>query len=359
MFMQLFQWYKTRFSDPNLSVLFLLLLFAFAIIYMFGNILTPLFVAIILAYLLDWPVTHLMRFRLNRTLATLIVMILFISIAMFAFLGVLPTIFRQGAAFIRDLPTMLNQGQTYILTLPTQYPEAIDPVTITHIINTIKNYLLESGGFLLSHSFASLLNIAALLVYAILVPLMMLFMLKDKNQLIESMARFLPQNRKLAAQVWSEMNGQIMNYIRGKIIEILIVGFATYFTFFLMDLRYSALLALLVGLSVLIPYIGAAAVTVPVAVVALFQWGISPDFVYLMIAYGIIQALDGNLIVPILFSEAVNLHPVVIIISVLIFGGLWGFWGVFFAIPLATLVKAVLNAWPTGQSERDEALSIE
>lgn len=359
MFMQLFQWYKTRFSDPNLSVLFLLILFAFAIIYIFGNILTPLFVAIILAYLLDWPVTHLMRFRLNRTLATLIVMILFISIAMFAFLGVLPTIFRQGAAFIRDLPTMLNQGQTYILTLPTQYPEAIDPVTITHLIGTIKNYLLESGGFLLSQSFASLLNIAALLVYAILVPLMMLFMLKDKNQLIESMTRFLPQNRKLAAQVWSEMNGQIMNYIRGKITEILIVGFATYFTFFFMDLRYSALLALLVGLSVLIPYIGAAAVTVPVALVALFQWGISPEFVYLMIAYGIIQALDGNLIVPILFSEAVNLHPVVIIISVLIFGGLWGFWGVFFAIPLATLVKAVLNAWPTAKSDRDEGLSIE
>jgi putative permease perM homolog len=50
--------------------------------------------------------------------------------------------------------------------------------------------------------------------------------------------------------------------------------------------------------------------------------------------------------VPYLFSEVVNLHPLVIIISVLIFGGLWGFWGVFFAIPLATLVKAVLNALP-------------
>ncbi|WP_354624787.1 AI-2E family transporter [Psychromonas sp. MME2] len=71
------------------------------------------------------------------------------------------------------------------------------------------------------------------------------------------------------------------------------------------------------------------------------------DFIYLMVAYGLIQVIDGNLIVPILFSEAVNLHPVVIIMSVLVFGGLWGFWGVFFAIPLATLVKAVLNAWPT------------
>ena len=72
----------------------------------------------------------------------------------------------------------------------------------------------------------------------------------------------------------------------------------------------------------------------------------TPDFAWLMVTYLVIQALDGNLLVPLLFSEAVNLHPVAIIIAVLVFGGLWGFWGVFFAIPLATLVKAVLNAWP-------------
>jgi len=347
MFRQLTAWYQHRFADPNLSVLVLLLIAAFLVFYFFGNILAPLFVALVLAYLLDWPINHLIRFRVNRSIATFIVMSLFLSLAVFAFLGVLPTVFKQGAALIRDLPAMFNQVQSYVLTLPSQYPEAIDPVTIAHIVDNLRAYLLDSGGFLLSQSFASLLNIAALIVYAILVPLMMIFMLKDKDYLINSVLQFLPRNRKLADQVWIEMNGQIMNYIRGKVVEILIVGVATYITFFFMELRYSALLAMLVGLSVLIPYIGAAAVTVPVAVVAFFQWGPSADFVYLMIAYGIVQVIDGNLIVPILFSEAVNLHPVVIIMSVLIFGGLWGFWGVFFAIPLATLVKAVLNAWPS------------
>lgn len=63
------------------------------------------------------------------------------------------------------------------------------------------------------------------------------------------------------------------------------------------------------------------------------------------------QLLDGNLVVPFLFSEAVNLHPLTIIVAVLIFGGLWGFWGVFFAIPLATLVKAVINALPSNEEE--------
>ena len=86
--------------------------------------------------------------------------------------------------------------------------------------------------------------------------------------------------------------------------------------------------------------------TVPVVGVALFQFGAGTEFWTCFIIYLVIQALDGNLLVPVLFSEAVNLHPLVIILSVIIFGGLWGFWGVFFAIPLATLVKAVARAWP-------------
>ena len=111
----------------------------------------------------------------------------------------------------------------------------------------------------------------------------------------------------------------------------------------------------MVGFSVLIPYIGAAVVTIPIAFVAFFQWGWGWDFGQVIFAYAIIQALDGNVLVPLLFSEALNLHPVAIIAAILVFGGLWGFWGIFFAIPLATLVAAVLKAWPRIMNE-DEAL---
>lgn len=262
------------------------------------------------------------------------------------FIAVVPTVIKQGISLLHDLPAMFNQSQIFVLTLPSRYPDLIDANTLAGLMENLRNYVLESGGFLLSHSFSSLLNLAALIIYAILVPLMMVFMLKDKNILIKQMLRFLPTHHKLIDQVSREMNMQIMNYIRGKVIEIIIVGFFTYLVFLFLDLRYSVLLAVLVGFSVLIPYIGAVVVTVPVAVVALFQWGLTPEFAYLMLAYGIVQALDGNLVVPILFADAVNLHPVMIIIAVLIFGGLWGFWGVFFAIPLATLVKALLNAFP-------------
>ena len=142
------------------------------------------------------------------------------------------------------------------------------------------------------------------------------------------------------------------NYIRGKMLEILIVGVATYIPLKFMGMNYAATMSLLVGLSVIIPYVGAVAVTVPVAMIAWFQWGGTSDFVYLMVAYLVVQFLDGNILVPLLFSEVVNMHPAAIIISVLFFGGLWGVWGVFFAIPLATLIQAVINSWPSIQEAR-------
>jgi len=118
---------------------------------------------------------------------------------------------------------------------------------------------------------------------------------------------------------------------------------------------FTMLISMLVGFSVLIPYIGAAVVTIPVAIVAFIQFGFTAEFAWVMIAYGIIQLLDGNVLVPVLFSEVVSLHPVAIIVAVLVFGGIWGFWGVFFAIPLATLVNAVLRAWPRAEPDDPDA----
>ena len=103
----------------------------------------------------------------------------------------------------------------------------------------------------------------------------------------------------------------------------------------------------MVGFSVLIPYVGAFLVTIPVVVVGLLQFGIGTQFYLLIGLYLLLQALDGNLLVPIIFSDAVKLHPVIIILAVFVFGSLFGFWGVFFSIPIATFIKAVWNAWPS------------
>ena len=340
-------WYIRRLSDPQTMGLLAILLFGFLAIYFFGNLIAPLLIAIVLAYLLEMPIRFLnLRLRFPRIMATILVFGSFISIATIFFLILVPMLWNQSISLLSDLPAMFNKLNEWLLNLPEHYPELIDYSMVDSIFNSVREKILGFGESVVKLSLTSIMNLVSLGIYAFLVPLMMFFMLKDKKELLQGVSRFLPRNRHLASKVWIEMQQQISNYIHGKLLEILIVTLITYIIFLIFGLNYPLLLAFAVGLSVLVPYIGAVLVTIPVALVALFQFGVSPTFWYIIIAFAISQLLDGNLLVPYLLSEAVNLHPLAIIISVLIFGGLWGFWGVFFAIPLATLVKAVLNALP-------------
>lgn len=339
-------WFERNFSNPQTVILVLLLLSGFVVVFYMGSMLAPLLAAVVIAYLLEAVVQVLQRRNTPRLPAVILVFLLFIVVFLFLMLWLIPMLSRQVAQLAQDFPRHLDTGQQLLMRLPDIYPQLFTVEQVGDIVNSLRAELAALGQSLLSLSLSWIPSLIALAVYLILVPMMVFFFLKDKAPIVAWLSGYLPRQHELAERVWREVDAQIGNYIRGKFIEILLVGGVSYATFSVMGLNYAALLAVLVGLSVVIPYIGATVVTIPVAMIAFFQWGWGPEFTYLMLAYGIIQALDGNVVVPLLFSEAVNLHPVAIIVAVLVFGGFWGFWGVFFAIPLATLVKAVLTAWP-------------
>jgi len=341
----LVDWFQRRFSNPQAVVLGMLLVFGFATILILGDILTPLFIAIVVAYLLEWIVATIHKKGCPRGLAVPSVFIGFIALLLTTVLVFIPLIWKQIISLLNELPTMMRKGQELLLQLPEKYPDFISEQQIQDLIASVASDLGSLGQAVVSASVSSLIGIIALVIYLFLVPLLIFFLMKDKEIILNWSRKWLPANRNMADQVWFEVNDQIGNYIRGKVAEILIVGIATYIAFALLGLNYALLLSVLVGISVLIPYVGAAVVTIPIAIIGYFQWGFDTQLWTMLIVHGVIQALDGNILVPLLFSEAVNLHPVAIISAVLLFGGLWGFWGVFFAIPLATLVKAVISAW--------------
>jgi len=340
------KWVERYFSDEEAILLFILLAAALLVILTLGQALAPVFSGIILAFLMQGGVNRLKQLKIPHLPSVILVFLAFIGCVAALLFIVMPLGWQQSVNLFNELPRIMTQIQSVLLLLPERYPEYISETRVLELINIAKSELSQMGQWVVTFSLNSLTSIMALLIYLVLVPILVFFFLKDGASLSRWWVSFLPEKRDMMRAVWTEMDDQIANYIRGKAIEIVVVGVVTYLTFILLGINYAALLGILVGLSVLIPYIGAALVTIPVALIAFFQWGWSGDFMYLMIAYGIIQALDGNVLVPLLFSEAVNLHPVAIIVAVLVFGGLWGFWGLFFAIPLATLFKAIINAWP-------------
>lgn len=344
------EWYERHFSHPQAVLLVVFLVAGFAGIAYFGEMLAPLLAALVIAYLLEASVQSLEARGFSRILAVSIVFIVFLAVLAFLVIGLAPIVSRQLSNFVQDLPRMISQGRELLLRLPETYPNIVTRIQIDDLINTVRGEIAAVGQNVVTLSLASIPVMVTVLVYLILGPVLVFFLLKDKTLLIAWLKSFLPSDHKVLTTVWRDVDDQIGNYVRGKFYEIFIVGAVTYTTFAFLGLAYAPLLAVLVGLSVIVPYIGAAVITVPVAVAGYIQFGWGNDFVWIMVAYGIIQALDGNLLVPLLFSDVVNLHPIAIIVAVLVFGGLWGIGGVFFAIPLATLVKSLLAAWPSRDS---------
>ena len=344
------RWYRRYLSEEEAVILLAMLTMAFAVMLFFGDILAPVLVAIVLAYLMQGVANVLRQRGLPGELSVAVSTLLFLGGFFAVLFGLAPLVWRQLVALVREAPAMIEAGRKVLVTLPEEYPVFFTQQQVNELTAVIQAEMASMGQLLVTKGLSSIPSVLAAIVYLILIPLMVFFFLKDREQLAGWFTGFLPAHRPLLERIWAELNLQFANYARGKGIEVLIIGGASYVVFAVFSLNYAALLGLLVGFSVIVPYIGAALVTIPVVVVAYFQFGVTPDFYWVIGAYLLIQVLDGNVLVPLLFSEAVNLHPVAIVIAVLFFGGLWGLWGVFFAIPLATLVNAILSAWPSNDS---------
>jgi putative permease len=345
MFEILNKWYQRNFTDPQAVLLVFILIFGFAIIIFLGDMLAPVFAAVVIAYLLESPVQFMKKHGARRRHAVIWIFLLFLTILFFIVFGLMPILLNQITQFLAELPNYVGKGQELLLSLqnkllfiPTKEIESLGSMATSEVASL--------GQKVVAMSLASIPGIITALIYLILVPMLVLFFMKDKWQILNWISSYLPHQRGLASKVWSELDVQLGKYVKGKFWEFLILGVSVYICFSFFGLKYSILLAALVGASVVMPYIGIMIVSIPFVLVAYFQFGFGSELYALLIVYFIINAVDGYVLVPILFSEVVNIHPIAIIISILFFGGFWGLWGVFFAIPLATLVNAILRSWP-------------
>lgn len=252
---------------------------------------------------------------------------------------------------------LAKQLYDVVLSMPEPLPSML---TLNLIKNSVRSARVAAtnkmADVMRTQLMPSVVNAFTWLVYALIVPIFTFLMLYNK-ELLQNRAKIfiLPNNQQLMRKFWPSMHAQIAGYIRGKLMHITIIAIANTLAFMLLDMNYALLLGVGVGLSVVIPYVGAVIIAVPVVMVAIFQFGFSSTLIWVLIIYTIIQLLDSNVLTPMLFSKAMNLDAFSILAAILIFGNLWGFWGVFFAIPLATFVKTLIVGWPNAEpSHPDE-----
>jgi len=338
---------KKIFSNEETIVFSFVLLIFFIVISFFGSVLTPFIISIIVAYLLVGMQKKIQSYNISEKISLVITFSIFIVTGAALVIWLVPLLYTQLQAFVIDVPNLINNFRDFISELPSKFPDLVSSDQITIFFQAVSEEVSALAQNIVKTSISSIQSAITVLLYIILFPILVYFFLFDRKNIIDGFLKVIPGKREMFTSIWTKMDIQLSNYVRGKTIEIFIVGIAAAIIFSSLGLRYSALLSVLVGLSVIIPYVGAFLVTIPVVVIGLLQFGLGTQFTILISLYLLLQALDGNLLVPIIFSETVKLHPVIIILAVFIFGSIFGFWGVFFSIPIATFIKAVWNAWPS------------
>jgi putative permease len=344
--MQLFfDWYEGVSRNKQLALLLSLLIGGTIFVVLTAHILAPFYAAVTIAYVLQVAMDRMQRAGLGRRAALSIAFGLFVA-AILGTLGLVPLLIKQLSQFVDQFPAFVAKAHDLLEHLPEKYPNLITAEQVDQIVEQGRESFVHFGQRLAGYVGGTVIGVVTILVYLIIVPIMVFFLLKDKDKIVAWFSGFLPVHHELASAVWADVHRQLQNFVGGKVLQMLIVATVSFITFHVLNLDYAPLLAAVIGVCVLIPYIGAAFATVPVAIVATLEWGFSIDTAIAIGAYGVIHFLDGNVLVPFLFAEAVAIHPVAIIGAILFFGGIWGLWGVFFAIPMAVVVKAVIQAWP-------------
>jgi putative permease len=340
------QWINRYLAHEEALVVLLIFALAVVLLSFMDHVLAPIITAVVLAFLLQGVINRLERLGISQGLAVGIGFSLLLATIGLGLFVLLPSLWDQSQLLLQEMPNMWQQGQTLLELLPANYPQLITKTQLNGITSVLAGDIARVGQSVLTYSLSQFTLVLGLFVYLILVPTMVFFLLKDKILVLQWLAQFLPDERPVLQRIWSEMNEQIANYVRGKCVQIIVISAVSSVAFTVLGLNYALLLGVCMGLSVVIPYLGAAIVSLPVLLVGYFQWGWQDNFFILAAVVAIIHAIDGNILVPLLFSEAVKMHPLAIIIAILFFGGILGIWGVFFAIPLATLGNAILKAWP-------------
>lgn len=330
-------------AEPQIITLAVVFFGLSTSVYFFGQQLAPFAIALVFAYFLDGGVQRLRgRWRMGRGIAVGVVFGLYLMVYTVAIAGPLQLVMRRSLQLAGSMASQADEVIQLVRRLPDPTFGLVPAEQREEFIDFLVQNAQEGLNITVSTMVQMIPQFTGWVVYLFIIPLLVFFFLRDKEPLIHGVLRCLPRNRELVSRIWIEMEPKMGNYVRGKMWEILAVGVVTWLALWLLGFQYPVVLGALSGISVLIPYVGAIAVAVPVFVIGYTQWGLTWELGWVMIVYTAIQMIDGNVLVPLIFSEAVQLHPVLILLAVFVFGSLWGLWGVFFAIPLATLMKSVV-----------------
>lgn len=317
------------------------------LVWLLSPILAPFLTGAILAYIFDPIVERLTRRRVPRTLAVVVVLVLAILLVVGFLLVVLPLFYKETRMLLERLPgfvTWFNEHASPWLKARLDLDFTLDADRAKQLAREVLSENESLGKQVLGSLRVGGLVLVTVLFNVLLVPVVLFYMLRDWNTILDRVDQLIPRRvHGKARAIAAEIDRVLAEWLRGQVLVIAIMSVYYVTALSLTGLDFALPIGILIGVSIIIPYVGVAAGLVLATAAALMEFGTFSGLAWVWLAIGIGQVLEGMFLTPFIVGERIGLHPVVVIFALLAFGSVFGFFGVLLALPASAVLLVALR----------------
>ena len=332
-------------THPTIRVtgLLAILLAAFTLVCLFPSLLVALILALLLAFVLRPPVRFLeIHLGMNRSLSIAIVFLVLVLFIVFNAANGIPVILdhlRELYTGFRDFP--LDQKLDELVRDVAKNMPIINPQTASHKLRAAIDASVRSVGQDAASAAGSAFSF-------LIIPFVTYFALAEGDRAAKRLLERVPNKYfEMTLNVVDKIQKDLVGYLRGWMLDSVIVGILNIIGFYVIGVRYAILMGVIAGLSNLIPYVGPFVGVIPVFLISVTQTGDFSLIPPIIIMTLVIQAVDNIIVQPLCFAKTVDMHPLTVIVVLVVGNELMGVLGMLLAIPLYTILKvtAVETHW--------------
>lgn len=334
-------------ASPQLWGWIAIALAAGFLVWLLSPVLAPFLFAAVLAYIFDPLVERLTRLRVPRTLAVIVVMLLVLAMMIGLVLVVLPVFYVESRLLLERLPGFVawfNENAAPWVKARLDLDLRLDVESAKQLAKQVLADNEDLTRQLLGSLKLGGLVLVALLVNLILVPVVLFYLLRDWNSLLASIDELIPRrvHEKLHSMA-AEIDAVLAQWLRGQLLVIVIMSGYYVLALWLTGLDFAVPIGIITGLAVIVPYVGIIVGLALATVAALLKFGAGAGLLWVWLAIGVGQVLEGMVVTPKIVGERIGLHPVVVIFALLAFGQVFGFFGVLLALPASAILLVALR----------------
>jgi predicted PurR-regulated permease PerM len=317
-----------------------------AIIYALRDVLTPVFLAFAIAYILDPVVDRMEKLRVPRPLGIVVVLgALLASMALFLLL-VVPSIVADTAVVARELPghvrLALSKAEAWLATYGVEAPHSLEEWVdrFGGQLQASASTLVMSASDLLGWIIGGSASILGSFVAALIVPVFAMYLLNDFDRIVAGAHDLIPfRHRDKITSYAREIDLALSQFMRGQVTVMLVLAVLYGGAYSLLGVRLAVAIGILAGILNFIPYLGSTFALVSGLAMSLLGGWQPTQLIGVVIAYSIIQSLEGFVITPRIVGKTVGLSDVWVLLALFVGGEIFGFIGVLLAVPMAAVAK--------------------